>query len=331
MSKDNPVMIDDETRPEAHRRVTAEAAQRDASPAPAKTPRKLPLKAIHVEELVFQQRGEDRTIFSSSRRHVDNLADFLKANPKAELDPLTIWWSGARWIVIDGHHRLKAYQQVQGEEAAHRVVKALPVEAFTGTLNAAILRSAEGNTKDKLPMTFEEKADCAWRMVCLPRADDGSEAFTKSQIAKSAGVSERTVASMRKVRKELAQKIAAGEFWGVSDDFSERTPAPELGTLCWGRAQAMNEGEGDANDKNDEWCMAEARRWAEKLARTLGKKPVEQPGLMALALLAISPVMVKHMLSDPAWFDIRNEVEEDERLSEAEDDGLPLPGELGDF
>jgi hypothetical protein len=185
--------------------------------------------------------------------------------------------------------------------------------------------------KDKLSMSYEEKADFAWRIACLPRGDGCTEAFNKCRITKSAGVSERTLASMRKVRKEPARKIEAGEFQGITPDLLHATPAPELGTLSWGLAQAMNEGEGNANGKGDDWIMAEARRWAEKLARTLGEKPVEQPGLMALALLAISPVMVKHMLSDPAWFDIRNEVEEDERLSEAEDDGLPLPGELGDF
>jgi hypothetical protein len=41
--------------------------------------------------------------------------------------------------------------------------------------------------------------------------------------------------------------------------------------------------------------------------------------------------MVKRMLIDPAWFDIRNEVEEDERLSEAADDGLPLDRNAGDL
>jgi hypothetical protein len=329
--KDNQAMTDDETRPEAHRRVTAEAALRDASPAHAKAPRKLQLEHVNVEALVFQQRGKDRTIFSSSQRHIDNLADFLKANPKAELDPLTVWWSGARWIVIDGHHRLKAYRQVKSDVTARRVVKALQVEAFNGTLNAAILRSAEGNTKDKLPMTFEEKADCAWRMVCLPSADRRSEVFTKSQIAKSGGVSERTVASMRKVRREMAAKIDAGEFQGVTDDFLHSTPAPELGTLSWGRVQAMNAGDTENGGAGGEWLDAEVQRWAERLARAFGKKPVDQPGLMARALLALSPVMVKTMLSDPAWYDIRNEVEEEERLHDGQDVGFTLPGELEDF
>ncbi len=76
--------------------------------------------------------------------------------------------------------------------------------------NQHLVNPGRFTAKDKLSMSYEEKTDFAWRIACLPRGDGCTEAFNKCQIAKSAGVSERTVASMRKVRKELARKIVSG-------------------------------------------------------------------------------------------------------------------------
>jgi hypothetical protein len=343
-------MIDDETRPEARRRVTAEAALRDASPAPAKAPRKLPLKVVHVEERVFQQRGVELAIFSDSQRHIDSLAAILKANSKAELEPLTVWWSGERWIVVDGHHRLKSYQQVHNDPKVRRAVKAVPVEAFNGTLKQAILRSAEGNTKDKLPMSKDEKSDFAWRMVCETPAAGEAEIYSKAELAASAGISERTIANMRRVRKDLERKDALSEL-------DDEMPAEGLGELSWMEALCLSRGETVAKD-GLEWLDAEAARWAKKIAEALGSKPYESPGLMARALLKLSEKMVADMLQEGVWFDIQNEIKREqeddleiERLmaeegmtaqkasfeiyygigNEVDDDGLSLDQNAGDF
>jgi hypothetical protein len=303
-------MTNHETRPEARRRVTAEAAQRDTSPAPAKAPRRLPLKVVYVEERVFQQRADELVIFSDSQRHIDTLAAILKANSKAELEPLTVWWSGARWIVIDGHHRLKAYQQVHNDPKVRRAVKAVPVEAFNGTLKQSILRSAEGNTKDKLPMSKDEKSDFAWRMVCETSSAGEVEAYSKVELATAAAISERTIANMRRVRKDLERKDALNEL----DDWM---PEGGLGELSWMEALCVSKGETVAKDAL-EWLDAEAERWAKKMADALGSKPYESPGLMARALLKFSEKMVADMLQEEVWFDIQSEIKREQ------EDGLEI-------
>ena len=42
----------------------------------------------------------------ASETHIEGLMFAIRHAPDHLIDPIDIWWSGKRWLVIDGHHRL---------------------------------------------------------------------------------------------------------------------------------------------------------------------------------------------------------------------------------
>src|SRR5258708_28092691 len=84
-----------------------------------------------------------------SSRHVTTLAAHLNQTKQA-FEPLLVFPAGTKYYVIDGHHRLSAYEAVNWQ--SH-----IPVEVFEGSLEEALLRGLSGNNKNKLPMTALEK------------------------------------------------------------------------------------------------------------------------------------------------------------------------------
>jgi ParB-like chromosome segregation protein Spo0J len=65
-------------------------------------------------------------------------------------DPLLAFPAGDKFFVIDGHHRLAAYEAADWNEP-------VPVEVFRGSLEDARLATLRSNSKDKLAMRREEK------------------------------------------------------------------------------------------------------------------------------------------------------------------------------
>lgn len=120
---------------------------------PAILPTHLPVRKIKVRPEVFQHRSPPQYV---SDAHIRDLADKAK---RKDLDPVTIWWDGKHWTVIDGHHRMHGYMR------ANRGEKPIPVEVFEGTSEQALARAAGSNAKAKLQITTTEKATAAWRLV----------------------------------------------------------------------------------------------------------------------------------------------------------------------
>lgn len=203
----------EETRHEAIERVEQEARDRAEAPAPER-PSKLPLSKVEMEPKVFQQRTSEGPMFGKSMGHTDRLAEAIRNSPTHELEPIDIWWSGRRWIVVDGHHRLKAYRKVATDPKRPLKGVRVPVRVFEGTFDEALGRSGEGNVKDKLVMSEEEKSDLAWRFTC--RGEQAKPRWTKAQVAKLSGRSKETVAIMRKTRKSLIEKIEAEQIGEVT-------------------------------------------------------------------------------------------------------------------
>jgi hypothetical protein len=81
-----------------------------------------------------------------------------KAATKNPLEPLTIFWVGNAWLLIDEHHRYQAYRKTG-------YIEPVPVTVFSGTLDQAIGQALKGNSKDKLAMSKSEKTNAAWRLV----------------------------------------------------------------------------------------------------------------------------------------------------------------------
>lgn len=94
------------TRTSAVARLTAE--HDNGTTAPKVSRKAIPLGELTTEEAVFQMRVE-----GLEERWVVSLINKINEGD-GKLDPLLVWWSGERWVVMDGHHRLAAYRNHAG-------------------------------------------------------------------------------------------------------------------------------------------------------------------------------------------------------------------------
>lgn len=227
-------------------------------PQPKDVPTHLTVKTIKVREEVFQHRRPDK---HTSDRHTRDLADAAKSH---DLDPLTVWWDGKKWTVIDGHHRIKAY--IRAGKGQH----AVPVEVFVGTPEEALGRAAGANSKNKLLMSSSEKSTAAWRLVVL------GEGRSKSQQAHDSGVSERLVAMMRRTKAALLAGRKSLEAQAV---------------MSWN--DARRHAAGDTKD----WSPEEEEKRVEKmtlaLRKAFGATADLQPDIFMQALERFSPRLAK--------------------------------------
>jgi ParB-like chromosome segregation protein Spo0J len=213
-------------------------------PTPTERPSKQPLKGIAVAPEVFQPRGTDE-------RHINTLAQAVKE--KGIVSPILVMQIGPKVVVIDGHHRVAAYEKAsRGAE--------VPVEYFDGPVDEAVLEAGRANSQAKLPMANKERQDFAWRLVKTGR-------YSKAQIADAAAIGSSQVATMRKVRSALGIKADECGSWWKARRMASGSP-----TL------SMTEGE------IEEWKEEEAQRWADKLSKALGNKLAGNPEIASRAL-----------------------------------------------
>lgn len=228
---------------------------RTGKPQPDK-PTSLPLKAIRYASTVFQPRQFDGNK-ADSVAHVMTLKDAVRA--KQTLPPITVWWSGKSWRVLDGHHRMMAYQQLASDKKRPLVIHSVPVEVFEGSLNQAIAHATECNSRDKLPMSRDDKLDRAWKLVALR-----DPSLSREAIAHTAGVSDRTVGNMR-------AKLATFLTENSDDD-----------PLNWTWAEIK--ADEVKPEKDNSWAEQEAQRWSKRLLREFGPKIGRHPDILARAI-----------------------------------------------
>lgn len=235
---------------------------RTGKPAPKVKPVMLARKSVKLWPEVFQQRRPAPYV---SAAHVRGLGSKAQASPDNLLDAVTVWWDGKNWACIDGHHRMAAYQQEQLELVA--------VEVFNGTLEEALLYSARANTRDKLTMSTTEKANAAWRLVV--RASS-----SKAVIADATGISQSTVALMRKAKATLKGQ---GES--------------ALMDMHWETARRLARGE---EPEDGGWPEGETERRAALMAKALGKalgtSSFHRVEVFSMALELYSPQLLKGLL-----------------------------------
>ncbi|WP_281926555.1 ParB/Srx family N-terminal domain-containing protein [Roseibium album] len=162
---------------------------------------KLDPETVHQLPSLFQQRSiKDRAI--TSRRHVEALGKIIEDNRESltgGLDPITVWNSGARYYVIEGHHRARAFQHKDWKKSL------MEFRLFVGSLDDALLQTLRVNSKDKLSMSKSEKTDAAWRLLPTTLVAFKPE-NTRRQcewrtsanvFARTAGISTRLIEQMR--------------------------------------------------------------------------------------------------------------------------------------
>jgi hypothetical protein len=187
--------------------------------APAEPQRRtVARKDIHIAEAAFQWRGDAGRDQWNRQNHIYMLAKAIKDNEKP-LDRLLVFPVGTSFYVIDGHHRLAAYDTAGW-------TKAIPVEVFAGTLTEAQLRALACNVKDKLAMTTQAKSAAAWRIT-----KERLGALSAEQVAQLTGVSRRQVFYMKRIWKELNEQ----------EDLTDEDRA-KLPKLTWKQACDMRDG-----------------------------------------------------------------------------------------
>jgi ParB/Sulfiredoxin domain len=145
-----------------------------------KRPKALRVHELYVADRVFQWRLPKKNWFEDER-HTQELVRVISEHKKP-LDPILVTAIGAKFYVVDGHHRVDAYHTVGW-------TRPVPVEYFEGGLNEARVEAFKRNSKNKLSMTREDKYEGAWRLV-----KEGEH--TQVQIAAITTVSVRTISTM---------------------------------------------------------------------------------------------------------------------------------------
>ncbi|MEW6640648.1 MAG: ParB N-terminal domain-containing protein [Pseudomonadota bacterium] len=215
---------------------------------------------------MFQPRNV-HDAFLASDGHINTLAEAVKDGGVDVFDPLLVWWSGQAWYVIDGHHRLDAIRQAHDDRPKLGITD-VPVKVFSGSLDDAIAQSVARNSKDKLPMKQADKLESAWRLIAL------NSAMTKDQLRDVTSVSLRTIANMRKKRRELVDQ-------GLDP----------MG-LSWLDVKAGQ----NSQNPDEGWIERQARDWMEKLVKAFGKKLREQPEIAARMLELYSETLPRELV-----------------------------------
>jgi ParB-like chromosome segregation protein Spo0J len=169
----------------------------------------MPVSAIATLDNLFQPR-------TLTNWHVADLVRAVKS--KRIIAPLLVLRIGERGFLLDGHHRLRAYKEV--DKAEHRVSR-VPCEFFDGTVAQAVLEARRRNSETKLAMSTTQKLDDAWKLVKMVKAGAAKAGgkveyhFSKAEIVAASDVAKGTVGNMRKaletIGREEARAISAWE------------------------------------------------------------------------------------------------------------------------
>ncbi|WP_119306148.1 ParB/Srx family N-terminal domain-containing protein [Cohaesibacter haloalkalitolerans] len=286
-------------RDQAIKQLLSEAG---VNPPENSEPQNLPLDAIKTEYEIFQPRAE------CSGHHIRTLKSAISARDGKPLNPLTVWYSGKNWYVIDGHHRLEAYK-LFNEDNPQRPLLSVPVKAFHGSLSQAICHSAEANSRDKLPMRQTDKSNIAWRLVCL---DDNS--LKAARIAEAASVSRRTIQTMRKAFRKLVEMTDKEDLQNYSKS--------ELINLSWFEADRLARGE-QSSDWQPDAFEQQGIEWAERFRHEFGPKLDSNPEATAFALLHYCESLPKRLIESEAFEDALEDLLLERRLEDAREQGIP--------
>lgn len=212
-------------------------------------PRRLTLGSIKLDAQ-YQPRNirllpyaERPRAESASETHVDRLAEVIA---DGDVDPLLVADLDGRLVLIDGHHRLRAYRRALKHTAPARVLKVSPKDA----LLVSKLVNCDGV---KLALHDEQARECAWQYLAeatqrgrfpLPKE------ISNRAVGRAFGTSRETVGSMLRKLPEVSPsdfhatacdlgtgwplwKYVKGNTWrdqfqNVADDVRERQQTERL-------------------------------------------------------------------------------------------------------
>lgn len=241
--------------------------------------RMLPLEQVRTMPEIFQPRMSK--VFE---KHVNDLRTALRN--AGDLTAILVMPIDDHAVVIDGHHRLEAYRMEDRST--------IPVEFFVGPVRDALLRSGLENGKVTLPLSLEQRGNFAWRLVQLRNTDEAATwIYSRRDISVSAGVSEGTVANMRRAVHKLGDDASTYTTWRSAQEAVAGLELPELKPF----------GEEELENR--------AQMVADRLARSLGTKRAQHHEIMARGLTKFlgrnTPDVIMEMIAqceaDPALAD----------------------------
>ncbi len=197
------------------------------------------------------------------------------------MDPMTIFWTGNGWAVIDGHHRLRAYRATDWRDD-------VPVKVFTGSLDEAMGYAGKLNSGEKLPMSNSEKKALAWKLTTCTK-------LSKECVRLASGMSDGFLSHMRRIHAILLkEKSLAAE--GVA-------------AMSWHDAQKQAAGEAPEKEviDRDAWIEEKAQEMANRILKAIGKQGQQKHEVFARAL-EIYDSRLPDALRE-FWDDERGEVE----------------------
>ncbi|MBR1152974.1 ParB/RepB/Spo0J family partition protein [Bradyrhizobium sp. JYMT SZCCT0428] len=253
--------------------IAALLAKTDASFEQPKGRCNLKRDSIFVAAKAFQWRLPNENE-GARDDHIQTLANAIRDTGKP-LDPILVFTVGDAFYVVDGHHRLAAYDTAQWR-------KMIPATVFEGTLEGASDAGRAGNIRDKLPMSRNDKREAAWT---LGKRDPLP---TREWISSETAVSPSSIDGMRKVLKALKAKgIEAATIDGM-------TYAQALGKMS-------------TDDGGEPW---EPETWMQKAADKIVKR-IEAAGIgfllrqdheiAAIALERVNAALVHTLVAEWLW------------------------------
>ncbi len=252
-------------------------------PIPTKVPRLLPLHDVHSVPGVFQPR-EHGTDVERAKEIGKGLTG------KISDERVHVWWSGLRWIVIDGHHRVEGYwHKAKAGGASFKV----PVECHVGlSVAEALQMSRTLNDRGRVRLTREEIGTTCWRIVLERR-------LSIKQIAKLTDSSPRRVSDMRKVSKDLQSR-----GWSLA----------RLRSMSWKAARDAAKSIGETMDWNSDEARLKGAEWAKLINKVTGYQAAHDPEAFAwaLALMTDNGSMIARVLHTEAFDETMRENLENE-------------------
>lgn len=242
----------------------------------------LVLGDIHTKPDVFQHREQGPDTRWENDLHISILESAISREPTERLDPITVWCCGGQWIVLDGHYRLEAYARYAKDKGVPQDKFAVPCMAFKGKPLEAWDFAAVINKKTTEPLTATERSNVMWKRVCLSLVD-GKWITSKATLEVMGLVKSNTISRMRSVLLAILEK-------GLMEDNDP------MG-LSWIEATEIFRGDLTSGFEPD-WEEGEdplIQVWADRLARTFGKCPLDYPPRFFQALERYSPKLFEDL------------------------------------
>lgn len=256
-------------------------------PQPEVLDGRLGFEAIGYADSVMQPRLKNERVFDKE----DHIAKLMKARRRMheegrEFDPVLVFWSGRRWILVDGYNRCGAVTELRRHQYAPLQIDTVPVTVLPPcSWRDARLKAEEANVKDKLSLSENEKTENAWKTVVIEAQHSRGKGMSKAEIAQASGVGRATVDRMRAALKWMEEKrpnvLAIDQPWSV----------------VWGW---FNGREDDQMDhlKGSEWEKERAADIVRYLRRKHGKTMFSNPTILAMVFDALGPRMPKQLVTN---------------------------------